>query len=290
MGEKQYLELLDKILKEGDIQESRNGKTQVLFGEIMRFSLNDNKIPLITTKKLAWKTCLKELLWFISGSTNNNILKEQNVNIWNDNAEEYKERMYNLRSHSIHDGDLGPIYSHQWRHFNAEYSNCNIDYTNKGIDQLQDIINKLKHPTERFSRRLIMSAWNPCQIDEMALPPCHVMCQFHVSKNNRLHCSLYQRSGDMGLGVPFNIASYSFLTHIIARICDLEAYEFVHFIGNAHIYLEHRDALREQIIREPFPTPHISIDKLDNIDDYKVENIQIQHYEYHKKIFMDMKV
>ena len=153
MGEKQYLELLEKILKEGDIEESRNGKTQVLFGELMRFSLNDNKIPLITTKKLAWKTCLKELLWFISGSTNNNILKEQNVNIWNGNAEEYKERMYNLKSHSIHDGDLGPIYGHQWRHFNAEYSNCNIDYNNKGIDQLQDIINKLKHPTERFSRR-----------------------------------------------------------------------------------------------------------------------------------------
>ena len=290
MGEKQYLELLEKILKEGDIEESRNGKTQVLFGELMRFSLNDNKIPLITTKKLAWKTCLKELLWFMSGSTNNNILKEQNVNIWNGNAEEYKERMYNLKSHSIHDGDLGPIYGHQWRHFNAEYSNCNIDYNNKGIDQLQDIINKLKHPTERFSRRLIMSAWNPCQIDEMALPPCHVMCQFHVSKTNRLHCSLYQRSGDMGLGVPFNIASYSFLTHIIARICNLEAYEFVHFIGNAHIYLEHRDALREQIHRDPYPTPHITLDKLDNIEDYNLENIQIQDYQYHKKIFMDMKV
>ena len=290
MGEKQYLELLDKILKEGDIEESRNGKTQVLFGEIMRFSLNDNKIPLITTKKLAWKTCLKELLWFISGSTDNNILKEQNVNIWTGNAEEYRERMYQLKSHSIHDGDLGPVYGHQWRHFNAEYSNCNIDYTNKGVDQLQDIINKLKHPTERFSRRLIMSAWNPCQIDEMALPPCHVMCQFHVSRNNRLHCSLYQRSGDMGLGVPFNIASYSFLTHIIAKICNLEAYEFVHFIGNAHIYLEHRDALREQILRDPYPIPHITIDKLDNIEDYKLENIQIQDYKYHEKIFMDMKV
>ena len=187
--------------------------------------------------------------------------------------------------------DLGPVYGHQWRHFNAEYSTCNEDYSNKGVDQLMYIINALKDPKERFSRRLIMSAWNPCQLDEMALPPCHVLAQFNVSSNNKLSCALYQRSGDVGLGVPFNIASYSILTHLIAHYTGLETEKFVYFLGNAHIYEEHIDALKQQILRQPYLFPKINIknEVPENIEDYELNHIDIKDYQWHSKVKMEMK-
>ena len=174
----------------------------------MRFSLQDGTIPLITTKRVAWKTCLKELLWFIRGETDNNILKKQNVHIWNDNASKTflsSSEIYSIPKKVI----LGPIYGHQWRHFNAPYVDCEKDYKGEGIDQLQMVIDGLQK--DKYSRRLVMSAWNPCQLDEMALPPCHILSQFSVNQKNELSCLVYQRSGDLGLGIPFNIASYSFL-------------------------------------------------------------------------------
>ena len=200
----------------------------------MRFDLTNNKIPLITTKKLAWKTCLKELLWFISGSTDNKILKQNNVKIWNDNAS--RDFLDSRGLHNLEEDDLGPIYGHQWRFFNAEYKNCSTDYNGKGVDQLKNIIDSLNDPNNRNSRRLLLSAWNPQQLDQMALPPCHVLMQFNVFDNDKLSVALYQRSGDMGLGVPFNIASYAFLTHLIAHHCNLKPVEFIHFLGNIHIY------------------------------------------------------
>jgi thymidylate synthase len=212
-------------------------------------------------------------MWFIRGSTDNRELVKENVHIWDGNA----SRQF-LDSRGLFfnkEDDLGPIYGHQWRHFNAEYSNFDTDYTGKGIDQLQYIIDQLRDPEKRLSRRLVMSAWNPCQIEQMALPPCHIMAQFNVRGGKYLSCALYQRSGDVGLGVPFNIASYSFLTHILARHCDLEADEFVHFIGNAHIYEQHMDALKTQLDREPLPFPRMQITKNhDNIENYSIGDME----------------
>ena len=286
--ETQYLQLIENILNNGTIEHSRNGITKSIFGNMMKFSLNDGTIPILTTKKVAWKTCFKELTWFIKGDTSNKLLNDMNVHIWDANGSKEFLKSRNL---NYEENDLGPVYGHQWRHFNAKYNDCNTDYSNQGVDQLQNIINQLKTDEGRKSRRLIMSAWNPCQLDEMALPPCHVMAQFHVSENKYLSCSLYQRSGDVGLGVPFNIASYSFLTHIIAKHTDLEAKEFVYFLGNAHIYEEHDEALKEQILRQPYKFPKLQIkNKKENINDYCLDDIEWKtEYKYHSAIKMEMK-
>ena len=286
--EQQYLNLIDDILNYGSFEDGRNGRTKMIFGAAMHFNLNNNVIPLLTTKKLAWKTCLKELLWFISGNTDNNILQEQNVHIWDGNGS--REFLDSRGLVNNKEGDLGPVYGHQWRYFNAKYTSCEDSYEGKGIDQLKYIIDNLKNPENRTSRRLVMSSWNPCQLDDMALPPCHVMCQFNVKNGNRLSCSLYQRSGDVGLGVPFNIASYCFLTHIIAKHCDLIADEFIYFLGNAHIYDDHIKHLEDQKVRSPFEFPKIEINnKYENIEDYKIDNFIIKDYNYHNNIKMEMR-
>ena len=284
--EHQYLNLINNIIKNGNEINGRNGKTRSLFGTTMRFSLENNTMPLLTTKKMAWKTCLKELFWFMRGDTDNRLLKQENVNIWNKNA---SREFLDSRNLNYREDDLGPVYGHQWRHFNAPYKTCDDSYKDKGIDQLDNIITMLKDPEKKYSRRLIMSAWNPCQIDEMALPPCHVLTQFSVNSQNELSCSLYQRSGDVGLGVPFNIASYSFLTHILANHCDLKAKEFVHFIGDAHIYNSHKESLAKQIIRVPYNFPKIEIkNHHNNIDDYGMGDLEIKNYRSHKNIKMEM--
>lgn len=286
--EEQYLQLIRDVLEKGTMEEGRNGRTKSLFGYSMRYSLKDGTIPLLTTKRVAWKTCFNELIWFINGHTDNKKLTDKKVTIWNANAS--REFLDSRGLHNNEVDDLGPVYGHQWRHFNAEYKDCHTDYTGKGVDQLQYIIDSLKNPETRTSRRLVLSAWNPCQIDQMALPPCHVLMQFYVRENKYLSCSLYQRSGDIGLGVPFNIASYSFLTHIIARHCGLVADEFVHFIGNAHIYENHIDTLKTQIQRVPLDFPRIEITNLhDNINDYSIDDLKwIEEYKHHATLKMDM--
>ena len=285
--EKQYLGLVSKIIKNGIKEVGRNGTTYTQLGAMMKFPLDNKQIPILTTKKLAWKSCLQELFWFIKGDTDNETLQNQNIKIWNGNSS--REFLDSRNLHHLAENDLGPIYGHQWRFFNAKYYNCDTDYRGKGIDQLQSIIDTLK-TDEKNSRRLIMTAWNPIQINEMALPPCHILTQFHVTNGNELSCSLYQRSGDMGLGVPFNIASYSFLTHIIAKHCDLKPKEFIHHIGNAHIYDDHVEPLKEQIKRTPLPFPTIEVEKLDNITDYHLNNIKINDYDYLSPIKMKMRV
>ena len=286
--EVQYIHLIQQIIEKGSYEKTRNGSTYSIFGNMMRFSLLNGQIPIITTKRTAWKACFHELMWFIKGSTNNTALLEKNVNIWTPNAS--REFLDSRGLHDLEEGDLGPIYGHQWRHFNAPYSSSSSDYTGKGVDQLQQLISQLKDPSQRASRRLIISAWNPCQIDEMALPPCHILMQFNVRAGQYLSCSLYQRSGDVGLGVPFNIASYSMLTHILAKHCGLIAEEFVYFLGNAHIYEEHMDVLKEQILREPFPFPKIQIKETrENIEDYLVDDIEwTEPYKSHGTIKMKM--
>jgi thymidylate synthase len=285
--EQQYIQLIDDILNYGSDEIGRNGNTKVIIGSTMYFSLSNKTIPLLTTKKVAWKTCLKELLWFINGQTDNKILKAQKCYIWNGNS---SEEFLKSRGLSYKEDDLGPVYGHQWRHYNAEYTDCEEQYNGKGIDQLQYIIDSLKDKDKRNSRRLVMSAWNPCQLDEMALPPCHILVQFHVTNGNLLSCSMFQRSGDVGLGVPFNIASYSFLLHLIAKHCDLVPHEFYYHLGNAHIYEEHIEPLKVQLTRIPMEFPTIEISAVrDNISDYVIDDFKIHNYKYCDKIKMDMK-
>ena len=292
-GELGYLNLVRNIIKHGAKEVGRNGTTYTKVGAMLRFSLKNQKIPLLTTKKLAWRVCLKELLWFINGDTNNNLLKEQNVKIWNGNGT--RKFLDSRGLNYLKENDLGPVYGHQWRFWNAPYSRelgCSEDYKGKGIDQLQNVIDEINKSKEsgEASRRIIMSAWNPEQLDEMALPPCHVLSQYHLV-NNKLSCTLYQRSGDVGLGVPFNIASYSFLTHLLAKHCGLEAGQFVHFIGNAHIYDDHIEPLKLQLNNEPYDFPNLEIkEKHENINDYKFEDFEVNNYKFHKVIKMDMRV
>ena len=291
--ETQYLNLLKKIIEHGTWEDTRNGKTKSVFGEMMRFSLKDGKIPILTTKKTAWKTCLKELLWFICGETDNNILQSQNVHIWDGNASKTFMKSRGLEHYE--EGMLGPIYGYQWRHFNAPYDyttgkvKTNTESSTTGIDQLQEIIDALKNPETRTSRRLIMTAWNPCQLHEMALPPCHILCQFNVHDGNKLSCALYQRSNDECLGSPFNIASYSFLTHLLAKHCGLEAHEFVYFKGNCHIYEPHIEGAKLQLTRKPYPFPTLTIKQTrENIDDYTVDDFEIHDYVHHDAIKFEM--
>lgn len=298
----QYVDLVEKILKEGFWEEGRNGRTKAIFGYTMRFSLKDNTIPIFTTKKTAWKTCLKELIWFIRGETNNKLLQQQNVHIWDGNTS--REFLDSLGLRLYDEGIAGPIYGYQWRHYNAKY-NCMTgkpihdnfepsdrnydDITFKGVDQLQYIIDCLKDPSKRTSRRLIMTAWNPCQLNEMALPPCHVLCQFNVLDGNKLSCALYQRSNDVSLGTSFNVASYSFLTHLLAKHCGLVAHEFIHFMGNCHIYEEHIEPMQELLNREMYEFPKINIKEIkENINDYNVEDFEIIGYKSNELIRMQM--
>ena len=294
--EYQYLNLIDKILANGFWEEGRNGRTKSVFGENMRFSLQNGQMPILTTKKTAWKTCLKELLWFIRGETDNKILQQQNVHIWDQNASH--EFMNSRGLGHYPEGILGPLYGYQWRNFNAPYDynkgtpdfyDWNETEGKKGIDQLQFIIDSLKDPVNRYSRRLIMTAWNPCQLHQMALPPCHILCQFNVHDDNKLSCALYQRSADVMLGMPFNIASYSFLTHLIAKHCGLEAYEFVYFCGNCHIYEQHIEAAELQVDRTPFDFPILEIfKKNENINYYDINDFAVSNYISHDVIKMKM--
>ena len=320
--ENQYLDLIRDIFERGTLEKSRNGNTMSIFGRSMRFSLEGGRIPILTTKQVAWKTCAKELFWFLSGSTDNGILQTQGVGIWNGNAT--REYLDSRGLTDYEENELGPIYGFQWRHFGAPYkkvkdrnptlenteerlvgdfptslpsvaSTANIESTMNGIDQIQQIIDTLRDPEQRTSRRIILTAWNPTQLDEMTLPPCHMFAQFHVRNGTHLSCAMYQRSGDVGLGVPFNIASYSLLTHILAKHTGLVAEEFVYFLGNAHIYEEHIDALKMQIERTPYPFPRISIkpireDLEKSIENYTLENIVFETpYQFHKTIKMEMK-
>ncbi len=281
--EYQYLNLLQDIIDEGHDEVGRNGNTRCVFGAAMHFSLENGKIPILTTKKTAWKTCLKELLWFVKGQTDNKILTDQNVHIWDGNTT--AEFMASRGLSHYQDGDIGPMYGFQWCHFNAPYEGCGADYTGKGIDQLQNVIDTLKNPETRTSRRMVVCAWNPCQIDQGVLPPCHVLFQFNVVDGNKLSCSLYCRSQDGFLGEPFNITSYSLLCCLIAKHCDLEPYEFIHYGGNCHIYDDHFDQVKEQLTRTPYEFPTLEIlNKRENINDYVLEDFKISNYQHHPQI------
>jgi thymidylate synthase len=253
---------------------------------MMRFDLTNGQIPILTTKKTAWKTCLKELLWFIRGETDNKLLQDQGVHIWDGNT---TREFLDSRGLNYREGLIGPGYGFQWRNFNAPYDQETGGPSEKGIDQLQQIIDTLKDPAQRTSRRMVMTAWNPNQLNEMALPPCHILCQFNVHDGNKLSCCMMQRSNDEACGTTLNIASYSFLTHLLAKHCGLEAYEFVYFKGNCHIYEDHVEGLKLQITRKPFPFPTLSIKQVrENISDYTIEDFVLENYQHHEPIKFQM--
>ena len=283
-GEIQYLDLLKKVMSEGIETDSRNSKVYSLFGERMIFDLQEG-FPLLTTKQMAQKTILRELLWFIKGSTSNKELNDKKVHIWDQNS---TREFLDSRGLDYDEGDLGPVYGFQWRHFGADYESHDKDYTGMGIDQLQNVIDLIKN--EPTSRRIILNSWNAADIDKMALPPCHVMCQFNVNlSENTLNCQLYQRSGDLFLGVPFNIASYAFLTHIIAHITGYKVGKFIHILGDAHIYDSHMDSVKEQLLRIPYQFPELVIDdKLQDIDTIDETCFTMKHYNHYPKIAIPM--
>lgn len=213
-------------------------------------------------------------------------MSEKGVYIWNQNGS--KEYLKSIGLEHREEGDLGPVYGFQWRHFGATYKDMHTDYTGKGVDQLAEVIKTIK--TNPSSRRIVMSAWNPSDLKEMALPPCHMFCQFYVAKG-KLDCVMYQRSCDMGLGVPFNIASYALLTLLVAHVCNLKPGNFTHMMGDVHVYKNHIDALKEQMTRDPKPLPKVIFDQnIKDIDAFRLDHIKLLDYECHKMIKMDMAV
>jgi dihydrofolate reductase/thymidylate synthase len=234
-----YLNALKDILENGNYRKTRNSETYSKFSIKLDFDIRTN-FPLLTTKKIYWNGVLEELLWFIKGDTNSKNLEKKKVNIWNNNTS--RTYLDSIGLDNYEEGECGPIYGFQWRHFGAEYKGCNSNYNGLGIDQLQNCIDLIKNdPT---SRRIFMSAWNPSQLDQMCLPPCHVSYQFYVSDDNLLSCILYQRSGDMFLGVPFNIASVSLLVYMIASLTKKKPGYISLVIGDAHIYKNHNECRR----------------------------------------------
>lgn len=270
--EQKYIDLVKKILTLEKPRQDRTGTgTLSTFGEMLTFDLSQGKIPLLTTKKIFWKAIVEELLFFIKGETNSKKLTKKGIKIWEGNST--REYLDSIGLKERPEGDLGPVYSHQWRHFGAEYKGCDVDYTGKGVDQLQNAVDTIKNDPN--SRRIVVSAWNPMQLKEMALPPCHLLFQFYV-KENELQCMLTMRSSDVGLGLPFNIASYALLTHLIAHVCNLKATKLIVSLGDTHVYLNHVEALKEQCTRKilnDFPKVVFkeSIGNLDDIESYKIE-------------------
>jgi thymidylate synthase len=257
--ERQYLDLLAEILEHGSERRDRTGVGALsVFGRQMRFDLAEG-FPLLTTKKLHFKSIAIELLWFLRGETNVRWLQDRGVSIWDEWADA--------------DGELGPVYGRQWRSWAAP--------DGRAIDQISQVVAALK--TNPYSRRHVVSAWNPADVDDMALPPCHCLFQFFVA-DGRLSCQLYQRSADMFLGVPFNIASYALLTQMMAQVVGLEPGEFVHTLGDAHLYLNHRDQAAEQLSREPGPFPTLTLAPKTDLFDFDYEDIKLSGYRAQPKI------
>lgn len=277
----QYLDLCRHVLEHGEKREDRTGTGTIsTFGYQMRFDLTKG-FPLLTTKKVFYRGIFEELLWFLSGNTNIKPLVDKKVGIWNEwpydkyskspdfkgeTLEEFIEKIRDDQEFADKYGDLGPVYGKQWRDFN-------------GVDQISQLIDGIKN--NPFSRRHLVVAYNPAEVKDMALPPCHSLFQFYVSADGKkLSCQLYQRSGDVFLGVPFNIASYSLLLAMVAQVCDLEPYEFIHTFGDVHIYLNHLDQIDEQLSRTPRPLPKLVLNKdVKNIFDFKYEDIKIEDYD-----------
>lgn len=272
---KQFLNQLKEVLENGEWRGNRTGiRTKSIFGIQARYNLQEG-FPAVTTKKLYWKSVKAELLWFLEGSRDYKRLNELGSKIWDANAEaDY------WKPKAEFEGDVGRVYGVQWRDWQ--------DPDGNSVDQIKNAINMIKNSPD--SRRIIVSAWNPGELDKMALPPCHVFFQFYVN-GDKLSLQMYQRSADMFLGVPFNIASYSLLLSMIAQICNLKPYEFVHTIGDAHIYENHVNQVKEQLSREPYDLPKLWLNPdIKDIDDFTMKDIKLKDYKYHPSIKAEMAV
>ena len=270
---RQYLELLREVLEQGAVREDRTGTgTRSLFGRQVRYDLRAG-FPLLTTKKLHLKSILHELLWFLSGETRVGPLQERGVRIWNEWATAEQCARFGREA-----GDLGPVYGHQWRNFGATQGEQGA-YRQDGVDQITRLIEQIR--VNPWSRRLIVSGWHPKEADQVALPPCHTLFQFHIdAATRRISCQLYQRSADIFLGVPFNIASYSLLLMMVAQVCDLEPAEFIHTFGDVHLYSNHVEQAREQLTRVPRPLPRMRIDPaVKDIFAFRFEHFELEGYD-----------
>jgi len=273
---KQYLDLLRHVLENGTKKSDRTGTgTSSVFGYQMRFDLSAG-FPLLTTKKLSTRSIIHELFWFLRGDTTIDYLRENTVTIWDEWATEEQTAKFGRKA-----GDFGPIYGHQWRNFGAT-TMPDGTYANDGVDQIEWVLNEIKRNPD--SRRLIVTGWNPKEQNKVALPPCHTLFQFYVA-DGKLSCQLYQRSADVFLGVPFNIASYSLLTHMIAQVSDLGVGDFVHTIGDAHLYSNHVEQANEQLSRRPRPLPQLKLNPaVKDLRDFTITDIDILNYDPHPSI------
>ena len=277
-----YLALLERILGHGKPRKDRTGTGTIgVFGHQMRFDLADG-FPLLTTKKLHTKSIVHELLWFLSGSTHVGPLREAGVRIWNEWATPEQTARFGRK-----EGDLGPVYGHQWRNFGAS-RRPDGSYARDGIDQIARVLKGIVETP--WSRRLIVTGWNPAEAEQVALPPCHTMFQMHV-EDGRLSCQLYQRSGDVFLGVPFNIASYALLTEMMAQATGLRAGEIIHTLGDAHLYVNHVEQARLQLSREPRPAPRLELDpSVTDLFAFRPEHIRFEGYDPHPPIAAEVSV
>ena len=278
----QYLNLLNLVLEQGGQKSDRTGTgTASVFGHQMRFDLNHG-FPIVTTKRVHFRSVAIELLWFLRGDTNVHYLQDNKVSIWNEWSTAEQTARFGRPA-----GELGPVYGHQWRNFGAT-KNADGSYNHDGFDQLKWLVNEIK--TNPNSRRLIVSGWNPCEANEVALPPCHTLFQFFV-QNGKLSCQLYQRSADIFLGVPFNIASYALLTHMMAQVCGLGVGDFIWTGGDCHLYNNHIEQAKLQLSREPLPLPQLKLNSgINNLFDFKFEDIELINYQHHAAIKADVAV
>ncbi len=277
-----YLALLQRILDEGNDRGDRTGTgTRGVFGHQMRFDLADG-FPLLTTKKTHLRSIIIELIWFLRGDTHVQFLQERRVRIWNEWATAEQTARFGRE-----EGDLGPVYGHQWRNYGASRGDDG-SYRDDGVDQIRQAVDLIRHnPT---SRRILVTGWNPAEANRVALPPCHTLFQFYVAEG-RLSCQLYQRSADVFLGVPFNIASYALLTMMMAQVCGLKPGEFVHTFGDVHLYNNHLDQARLQLSREPRPLPTMRIDpSIDDIFEFRYPHFQLEGYDPHPHIAAEVSV
>ena len=273
----QYLELLDTVMRTGETRDDRTGVgTRSLFGWQSRYDLAEG-FPLLTTKRVHPRSVIVELLWFLAGRTDNDWLNERGVSIWDEWATADQTGRFGREA-----GDLGPIYGHQWRNFGATRDRDG-SFRSDGVDQLRHVIEEIR--TNPSSRRLIVSGWNPREAEQVALPPCHTLFQFYVTGDGRLSCQLYQRSADLFLGVPFNIASYALLTHMVAHVCGLQPGVFVHTFGDVHLYRNHVDQATLQLSRSPRPLPRVSLSPaVRTIEGFTLDDITVEGYDPHPAI------
>ena len=297
MEEHNYLNLLQNIATNGHVRQTRNAMTRCLFGNTLSFNLNNNTFPLLTTKKMFFRGIFEELLFFLRGQTNTKLLEDKKVNIWKNNTS--REFLDNAQLNHLEEGDMGPLYGFQLRHFGAKYTNFSTDYSGKGFDQLHNVIHLLK--TDRFSRRIMMTTYNPSQVKEGPLPPCHgIVIQFGIEGNNKLSCHMHQRSADFFHGVPFNIASYALLVHIICALVNnaddnddnndkLEPGKLTISFGDCHIYESHISVVHKQLTRAPHPFPKLLFKKkITSIDNLQFDDVDIVDYTFYPPLKADM--